>query len=146
MAATELFHFERLFGAGQPAAEIFLELCPVELFFAANFAEFFGEVDRFFGHSLDYIPSGTSSVNETPAPIRRGRRFSRSLRAPPSRPLAQLAARDGLAMHFVGTVGDSERAAVAPEARDREVVAHPRRSIELDRAVEHLHHHVRAHH
>src|SRR5713226_6370057 len=58
-------------------------------------------------------------------------------------PLPDFAPRNRHPMDFIRTVDNPHRAALSPESRDRRVVAHPHRAMQLDCAVEHVHYHVR---
>src|SRR3954470_24668816 len=66
----------------------------------------------------------------------RGSGFGRSLRL--LRPVVQLAAGDDHLVDLVWAVGDLEHAGKAPHPRERRVVGHAERSVNLDRAVEHV--------
>src|SRR4051812_46619722 len=61
-------------------------------------------------------------------------------------PLVQLARGDDHLVHLVRAVGQPQHAQVAPQARQRRVIGHAQRSVHLDRAVEHVHDHVRCRH
>src|SRR5208282_6872710 len=95
-SAAKLLDGERIVGAGNPAAQVGGEFAPVELLLVADVAKFGDDFYR-FSHARD------AGLSISPAG---------SLAS--SLVLAQFAAGDGHAMHFVGAVGDSERAAVAP--------------------------------
>src|SRR5690606_7233744 len=60
--------------------------------------------------------------------------------------LAQLQARDLVAVDFVRAVGEAQDAGARPLVRERKVLAHPAAAVKLDRPVEHLQRHVRRRH
>src|SRR5215208_1162193 len=61
-------------------------------------------------------------------------------------PLVQLAGGDDHLVHLVGAVGQPQHPQMPPQARQRRVVGHAERPMNLDRPVEHVHHHVRGGH
>src|SRR5258706_7610809 len=67
----------------------------------------------------------------------------------PSRPLClcfrvlrELELCDHVAVYFVGTVGEPNRSRVGPRGGEREIVAHPRGAVGLNRAIDHAERHA----
>src|SRR3954464_12332250 len=61
-------------------------------------------------------------------------------------PLVQLAPGDDHVVPLVRAIGQAQHPQVAPQPRQRRVVGHAQRPVHLDRAIEHVHDHVRRRH
>src|SRR5207249_6691391 len=101
-----------------------------------------GGITRPFLTSTTTMPSSADSVN---LPLHT---FAPSPPAPSPQPLVpqtpfELRLRNGLAVHFVGTVGKPDRPRMRPYLGERKVVADAGGAVRLDRAVQHAQRHAR---